>query len=76
MIKITVEVALENVDTVLASLKENPHIKAVHVEDDVDQNLKPMTDIDFYKLINASNKDQREDKLISQKTLMEEVKTW
>jgi hypothetical protein len=46
------------------------------VEDPDDQNLKPMTSIDFYKRINAANLAQKEKRMISQRELEQEVQSW
>lgn len=76
MVNIKLEVSIDNLDAALELLKSSPLISKIEVEDADDQNLKPMTATDFYKRINASNLDQKENRLMSQKSLEEEVKTW
>ena len=75
MINIKVQVQGENLDKVLALLKESG--LTTHVEvDDVDDALKPMTATDFYKRINASNLAQKEKRLFTQKEVEQEVQSW
>ena len=76
MVNIKLEVSIDNLDAALELLKSSNLISKIEVEDADDQTLKPMTATDFYKRINASNLDQKEKRVMSQKNLEEEVKTW
>lgn len=76
MIHMQLEVEAQNIDQVVALLKESNLAHNISVEDLDDQNLKPMTATDFYKRINAANLAQKEKRTFTQKTVEEEVKSW
>ncbi|MCS6821653.1 MAG: hypothetical protein NZ551_07275 [Microscillaceae bacterium] len=76
MVEIKFQTSFENVDQVVNLLKSSGLVHNLQVEDDDDQKLKPMTLIDFYKKINASNLAERERRVFSQKQVREEVATW
>ncbi len=76
MINMLIQVDPLQVEAVTKLLNESGLVSKIIVEREADQQLKQMTTTDFYKKLNASNKAQMEKRLISQRALMEEVKSW